>query len=110
MKRILNLLLVACCVLTATAQNPEEDKIRTTNLPAFKKLKMTDISGAVNLSQPQWIQGTKQDIRVEKHGLIYPAFFDWNKDGKKDLLLGEFETSDTLSNIKVYINQEREET
>ena len=100
------LLAVAAILSLGTfAQNPEEDKIRTTNLPDFKNLKMTEIPGAVELSQPEWIQGSKQDIRIEKHGLIYPALFDWNNDGKKDLLLGEFETSDTLSNIKVYINE-----
>jgi hypothetical protein len=103
--RIITLAIACICFLNTYAQNPEEDKIRTTNLPEFKKLKMTDIPGAVKLSQPQWIRGTEQDIRIEKHGLIYPALFDWNKDGKKDLLLGEFETSDTLSNIKVYINE-----
>lgn len=103
--RLIITILLSAMMLNPFAQNPDEDKIRTTNLPAFKKLKITNISGAVELSQPQWIQGSKQDIRVEKHGLIYPALFDWNKDGKKDLLLGEFETSDTLSNIKVYINE-----
>lgn len=36
---------------------------------------------------------------------VYTAFFDWNKDSKKDLLLGEFETGKTGSNIKVYLNE-----
>jgi hypothetical protein len=66
---------------------------------------LTNIPGAPILGQPQYLQGTKNEIRTEKHGLVYPAFFDWNRDGKKDLMLGEFETGDTGSNIKVYLNE-----
>ncbi|MFS4455672.1 FG-GAP repeat domain-containing protein [Maribacter sp. 2304DJ31-5] len=105
MKKILCTILGLTTALSGFAQNPEEDKIRATNMPKFKALKIANIPGAVQLSQPQWITGSEQDVRVEKHGLIYPAMFDWDKDGKEDLLLGEFETSDTLSNIKVYLNK-----
>ncbi|WP_299556416.1 VCBS repeat-containing protein [Seonamhaeicola sp.] len=95
-------LLLASAVF---AQNPDEDKIKTTNFIKFKELVSTKIPGAVTFSQPELITGTKQEIRTEKHGLIYPVFFDWNKDGKKDLMLGEFETGETGSNIKVYLNR-----
>ena len=78
--------------------------VRTTHFPEFKKLVFTPIPGGNILSQPERIDGTKFEIRTEKHGLIYPALYDWNKDGKKDLLLGEFETGDEESNIKVYLN------
>ncbi|NOU59328.1 FG-GAP-like repeat-containing protein [Marinifilum caeruleilacunae] len=105
MKRIVNLLLVVCCVLSATAQNREEDKEKTKNFPKMREIKNADIPGAPLLKNPILLTGSKNEIRTEKHGLIYPAFFDWNKDGKKDLLLGEFETGDTGSNIKVYINK-----
>ena len=90
--------------LNAAAQNPDEDKVRTTNFPVLKKIVNSDIPGAPILSQPQRIDGTAQEIRTEKHGLIYPAFFDWDGDGRKDLLLGEFETGETGSYIKVYLN------
>ena len=93
------------CATAVLAQNPQEDKIKTTDFPKLKKLVSTEIPGAITFSQPKLITGTKQEIRTEKHGLIYPAFYDWNKDGKKDLLLGEFETGDTGSNIKVYLNK-----
>lgn len=89
----------------AFAQNPKEDKIKTTKFPKLKKLVSTKIPGAITFSQPKRINGTQQEVRTEKHGLIYPAFYDWNKDGKKDLLLGEFETGDTGSNIKIYLNE-----
>ncbi|WP_136468622.1 protein-disulfide reductase DsbD domain-containing protein [Flagellimonas onchidii] len=101
----INLIMALFCIAIVSGQNPNEDKIKTTNFPKLKKLVSTDIPGAISFSQPQLITGTKQEIRIEKHGLIYPAFFDWNKDGKKDLLLGEFETGKTGSNIKVYINK-----
>ena len=77
--------------------------IRTTKFPHFKKLVMTPIPGAPILSQPQRIDGTKQEIRTEKHGLCYPAFYDWNGDGKPDLLLGEFNIGYQF--IKVYENK-----
>lgn len=103
--RIVTLVIACLCFFNTYAQNREDDKIHTQGFPKMKELKMTSIPGAPVLSQPEWLNGTKNEIRVEKHGLIYPAFFDWNKDGKKDLLLGEFETGDTGSNIKVYINK-----
>ena len=78
---------------------------RTTNFPEFKELQFADIPGGNLLSQPVRIDGTKFEIRTEKHGLIYPALYDWDKDGKKDLLLGEFYTGQTESRIKVYLNK-----
>lgn len=85
--------------------NDQDDSMngkRTTNFPRFKKLVFTPIAGANLLSQPERIDGTKYEIRTEKHGLCYPVLFDWNRDGKLDLLLGEFETGP--SGIKVYLN------
>lgn len=92
---------------TAPAATPEvnEDGVKTTNFPAMRTMVNTEIPGAITLSQPQLITGTVQEIRTEKHGLVYPAFFDWNKDGKKDLMLGEFETGETGSYVKVYLNE-----
>lgn len=105
MKKPILLLLAAGLASMAVAQNPAQDRIRTTNFPEPKKLAFAEIPGAPRLSPPQLITGSAQDIRAEKHGLIYPAFFDWNRDGKKDLLLGEFETGQTGSYIKVYLNK-----
>ena len=89
----------------ASAQENTNDEIRTTHFPEMRPLVNSRISGAPVLSQPQRIDGKEREIRTEKHGLVYPAFFDWNKDGKKDLLLGEFETGETGSFIKVYLNE-----
>ena len=84
--------------------NPLDENYRTHNLPKMKALKMTDIPGAPILSQPVQIDGTNKEIRTAKHGLVYPAVYDWNHDGKPDLLLGEFTTGDKENNIKVFLN------
>ena len=87
----------------STRENPD-DLVPSTGLPTFPRLTNTDIPGAPLLSQPMLITGMEREIRTEKHGLAYPAFYDWNHDGKIDLLLGEFETGQTGSDIKVYLN------
>ena len=48
------------------------------------------------------ITGTEQPIRTGFHGLASPAVFDYARDGKKDLLIGEFETGPSM--IRVYRN------
>lgn len=77
--------------------------VRTTNFPVMKELYFEPIAGAPILSQPQRIDGGEWEIRTEEHGMIYPTLYDWNKDGKPDLLLGEFLTGE--SRIKVYLNE-----
>jgi hypothetical protein len=79
--------------------------MKTVNMVQLKELTMTDIPGAPILSQPIHIQGEIDEILTEKHGYCYPAYFDWNKDGKKDLLLGEFETGKKGSFIQVHLNE-----
>ena len=77
--------------------------VRTTNFPEFKELYFTSIPGAPVLQQPMRVDGSLREIRVEEHGLAYPTLYDWNKDGKQDLLVGEFLTGQ--SRIKVYLNE-----
>lgn len=84
--------------------NPADDNYRTAGFPKMKTLKMTAIPGAPILSQPVRIDGSEMEIRTGKHGLCYPAIYDWNGDGKPDLLLGEFSTGDRENNVKVYLN------
>ena len=104
-------LFVACALVSLGAhaqfptENHAEDVIRTTNFPQLRQLRMTSIPGAPVLSQPQRIDGKKMEIRTGKHGLCYPAIYDWNGDGLPDLLLGEFSTGDKENNIKVYLNE-----
>lgn len=103
------LLVLALLPIAASAQypkdNPADDNFRTAGFPKLKTLKMTDIPGAPLLSQPVRIDGSEMEIRTGKHGLCYPAIYDWNNDGLPDLLLGEFSTGDRENNVKVYINE-----
>ena len=82
----------------------DDDLVPSTGFPTFPRITNTAIPGAPLLGQPVLVTGTEREIRTEKHGLAYPAFYDWNHDGKIDLLLGEFETGQTGSDIKVYLN------
>lgn len=91
--------------VSVMAQKNREDKIRTTGFPVMKTVVNTDIPGAPLFSEPIRINGYKQEIRTEEHGLIYPTSYDWNHDGKPDLLLGDFVTGKTGSYIKVYLNE-----
>ena len=84
--------------------NPLDENYRTHNLPKMKVLTMTPIPGAPILSQPIQLDGSQKEIRTAKHGLAYPAVYDWNHDGLPDLLLGEFSTGDRENNIKVFLN------
>lgn len=108
-KRVLSIWVFALLTVSASAQfpkdDPKDDLVRTKNLPALKQLKMTDIPGAPILLQPIRLDGSKYEIRTGKHGLCYPAIYDWNHDGKPDLLLGEFSTGEKENNIKVFLNK-----
>lgn len=109
MKKIIAVCAALMISASAMAQfpkdNPADEAIRTTGFPTLKKLEMTSIPGAPILSQPQRIDGPEQEIRTAKHGLCYPALYDWNHDGKLDLLLGEFSTGEQENNIRVYLNE-----
>ena len=104
----LGLLLTATPAWAQTkVQVPQPDSkltdVRTTNFPRLKEMINVPVPGAPLLSDPVRIDGTKKEIRTELHGLIYPCFYDWDKDGKPDLLLGEFETG--MPGVRVYINK-----
>jgi hypothetical protein len=76
----------------------------------FPELKFNKIEGAPQLSEPFLVMGATKPVMAEKHGLCAPALWDWNGDGKRDLLVGEFETtseehySDDGSTVRVYLN------
>ena len=84
-----------------TAQRGPED---------FPALKFANIPGAPKLQKPFLVMGATKPVMSEKHGLAGPALWDWNGDGKRDLLIGEFETTDADSwgekgsTVRVYHN------
>ena len=56
----------------------------------FPKLIHANIPGAPKLSKPQLIMGDTTPVRGEGNGWAAPEVYDWDSDGKKDLLIGEF--------------------
>jgi hypothetical protein len=56
----------------------------------FLDLIVAKIQGAPTLGKPFLVKGTVKPIHSAGHGLAAPAFFDWDGDGLKDLLIGEF--------------------
>lgn len=80
--RIFILFVLACnLVQICFAQNTEE----------FPELIITKIPGAPYLGKPQLVKGEDGNpLIAQGYGLAAPAFYDWDGDGVKDLLVGEF--------------------
>ncbi|MXY55048.1 MAG: hypothetical protein F4Y41_01410 [Gammaproteobacteria bacterium] len=102
MKRA-NILLFATA-LTLAGQLAADEK-------SFPEILDAGIPGTPKLGQPILVTGATKPILTEKHGLAAPALWDWNGDGKRDLLVGEFETNSSDfpmgadgSTIRVYLN------
>lgn len=51
--------------------------------------------------KPILIMGETSPVKTEALGLAHPTVYDWNNDGKKDLIIGEF---DKEAKFRVYIN------
>ena len=123
---IIKLLTLSCTlVLLGCGNNPEEqqseaqqsllqqsEQIAMMGEMQFPEIIGADIPGAPMLQQPMLVMGGDTPVITEKHGLAAPALWDWNMDGKRDLLVGEFETnsgedfpmSEDGSTVRVYLN------
>ncbi len=90
MKRILTILagLLFCAQLLA--QSPSQDKFYKAGPNAYPEIINASISGAPKLRKPILIMGNGQPVVAKGLGIAAPAFYDWDGDGKKDLLIGEF--------------------
>jgi hypothetical protein len=53
------------------------------------------------LRKPILIQGKSGPLRIEKQALAHPTVYDWNHDGKKDLIVGEYESK---AKFRVFLN------
>jgi hypothetical protein len=77
---------------------------------SFPEFKVTSIPGAPSLTAPKLLTGENGDpLITEGYGTAAPAFYDWDGDGLKDLLVGEFgsgaEAGRYIGNfIRVYLN------
>ena len=78
---------------------------------SFPKLKPADIPGAPKLGAPFLVMAGEKPVLTGKHGLAAPVLWDYNGDGKRDLLVGEFETNSSKfpmgaegSTVRVYLN------
>ena len=60
---------------------------------SFPEIEGAAIDDAPDLQSPFLVMGGESPVKTEKHGLSAPALFDWDGDGKRDLLVGEFETN-----------------
>jgi hypothetical protein len=56
----------------------------------------------IKLGKPILIQGKKSPIKVKQQEFAYPVVYDWNHDGKKDLIIGE---NSTRAKFRVYLNK-----
>src|SRR5687768_3078129 len=78
-------------------------------LSVFPELVMTEIAGAPNLNEPILITGTSRKVTGQGHGWAAPAYYDWDADGLKDLLIGEFGSGQEFGHhmgnfVRVYLN------
>ena len=78
---------------------------------SFPKRMPADIPGAPQLGAPFLVMAGDGPVLTEKHGLAAPALWDFNGDGRRDLLVGEFETNSSNfpmgadgSTVRVYLN------
>jgi hypothetical protein len=56
----------------------------------------------IKLGIPILIQGKNKPIKINYNGYAHPAVYDWNQDGKKDLIIGEFSEK---ARFRVYLNE-----
>lgn len=84
-------------------------------MEAFFKLQNKAIPGSPKLGQPILMKSENFPIKSGGMGWIDPVLFDWNNDGKLDLLVGEFISNRSVpardadpklkgSHIRVYLN------
>lgn len=118
LKARLRLLSIACAILLPFNNSAQQ---KNTYAPGkgpnnFPKLIFTDIPGAPKLSLPKLITGSLGPVIGEGNGWAAPFVYDWNHDGKKDLLVGEFSSGAEHKDggsfghfIRVYTNKGTDE-
>ena len=90
MKSILTFLTGVLFCVQLCAQSPSQDKFYKVGPDACPEVINANIPGAPKLGKPMLVMGETGPVIAKGNGLAAPAFYDWDKDGKKDLLIGEF--------------------
>lgn len=108
-------ILLRCLIVTGSILHPPISLAQSDKGPnGLAELIMTEIPGAPKLSQPILVTGNSGPLISQGHGLAAPAYWDWDGDGLKDLLIGEFgsgmEFGRYMGNfIRVFLNIGSEE-
>jgi hypothetical protein len=68
---------------------------------AFSLIAFGENDNIIKLSKPILIQGESGPLKIENGELAHPTVYDWNHDGKKDLIIGEFEEK---AKFRVFLN------
>jgi len=84
------LFFTGCFFISSSGQSHNIGKTPSSSSADFPKLVYAEISGAPKLSEPLLLMGKTRPLTSEGMGWAAPAVYDWNGDGKKDLLIGEF--------------------
>ena len=98
-------------LLAACSGGHASERFANADEMSFPELMPAEISGAPMLGEPFLVMAGDRPVLTEKHGLAAPALWDWDGDGRRDLLVGEFETNSEDfpmgadgSTIRVYLN------
>lgn len=91
------------------AQSGNETGTASDDPNIFPELVFTSIKGAPKLSRPTLVTDGTHPLVSGGFGYAAPAYYDWDGDGLRDLLIGEFgsgaEFGRTVGNfIRVYLN------
>ncbi|WIO73524.1 FG-GAP-like repeat-containing protein [Porticoccaceae bacterium LTM1] len=102
-RKLLTPILALGVIVSANAETVHQGEM------GFPEFEQPVVQGAPKLQRPVMLMAGDQPVKTEKHGLAAPALWDWDGDGKRDLLVGEFETGDVDlkeagSTVRVYRN------
>lgn len=100
----MNRVIVIIALFISTLSAFGQDIYTADNIPTKIKIEADNIDGAPLLKKAKLINGTNEFIQIDKFGAAYPTLFDFNQDGIKDLVVGEFKSGKKGSNIRIYKN------
>lgn len=82
--------MLLLALVTLRAQTNVKNNFNNRGPDETPEIINANIPGAPKLEKPLLIMAGDKPIDAKGNGIAAPAFYDWDKDGKKDLLVGEF--------------------